>query len=160
MRLLIIFICCTLYLPTPAVAGVSKIKQMNRNSDGSFDVKCLNGSSETVKSEAILDNSVCNNETDQSSSAHKSVVCIGSQSFAHVTRISDGKQLGNPSSLKDCQESTRASNKSVVCIGSQSFAHVTRISDGKELGNALSLKDCQESTRASKFLNIGNWDRE
>ena len=109
MRLLIIFICCTLYLPTPAVAGVSKIKQMNRNSDGSFDVKCLNGASETVKSEAILDNLVCKDETDQSSSANKSVVCVGSSIFASVTRISDGKELGTPLPLKDCQASTRAS---------------------------------------------------
>ena len=159
MRLLIIFICCTLCFPTPAVAGVSKIKQMNRNSDGSFDVKCLNGASETVKSEAILDNSVCKNETDQSSSPNKSVICTGSPNFAYVTRISDGKQLGTSFPLKDCRESTRASNKSLICIGSPNFAYVTRISDGKQLGTSFPLKDCQESTRALNKSVVG-WVEE
>jgi hypothetical protein len=150
MKRLIIFICCTLCVPIPAIAGVSNIKHMSRNFDGSFDVICSNGVLETVNLRTILDNSVCKNTTDQPSSTRKSVVCTGSTNFAHITRISDGKVLGNSLlSLKECQESTRASSNSVVCTGSTNFAHITRISDGKVLGNSLlSLKECQESTRA------------
>ena len=111
MKRLIIFICGTLLVPTPAIAGVANIKHMSRNSNDSFDVICLNGVLETVNSRTILDNSVCKNAPDQSSSASKSVVCTGSTNFAYITRISDGKVLGNGIlSLKDCQESTRASS--------------------------------------------------
>jgi hypothetical protein len=149
MKRLIIFICCTLSVPTPAIAGVSNIRHMSRNSNGSFDVICLNSTLETVKSEAIIDNSVCKTGTDKPFSANSSVVCTGSSNFAYVTRISDGKVFGSGLSLKECQESTRASNNSVVCTGSSNFAYVTRISDGKVFGSGLSLKECQESTRAS-----------
>jgi hypothetical protein len=154
MKRLIIFICCILCVPTPAIAGVSNIKHMSRNSDGSFDVICSNGVLETVNSRTILDNSVCNNATNQSSSTSKSVVCTGSTYYSHITRISDGKELGNGLPLKECQESTRASSKSVVCTGSTYYSHITRISDGKELGNGLPLKECQESTRASSDNDI------
>jgi hypothetical protein len=155
MKRLIIFICCTLSVPTPAIAGVSNIRQMTRNSNGNFDVTCLNGSLEKVGSTAIIDDSVCKTETDKPFLANSSVVCTGSTNFASVIRISDGKELGRGVSLlslKDCQESTRAANNSVVCIGSTNFASVIRISDDKELGRGvslLSLKDCQESTRAA-----------
>jgi hypothetical protein len=111
MKRLIIFICCTLSVPTPAIAEVSNIRHMSRNSNGSFDVICLNGTLETVKSEVIIDNSVCKTATDKSSSANNSVVCSGSGNVSYITRISDGKALGGLLSLKDCQESTRASNK-------------------------------------------------
>jgi hypothetical protein len=154
MKRLIIFICCTLCVPTPAIAEVSNIKHMSRNSDGSFDVICSNGVLETVNSKTILDNSVCKNVTEKPSSASKSVVCTGSGSFSYITRISDGKELGSFLPLKDCQKSTRASSKSVVCTGSGSFSYITRISDGKELGRFLPLEECQESTRASSDNDI------
>jgi hypothetical protein len=151
MKQLIIVICCTLCIPTAAIAGVTNIKHMSRNSNDSFDVICSNGTLETVNSRTILDNSVCKNTTDKSSSGNKSVVCTGSTNSSYITRISDSNILGNFSlSLKDCQESVRASNKSVVCTGSTNSSYITRISDGRPLGNfSLSLKDCQESTRAS-----------
>jgi ribosomal protein L33 len=149
MKRLIIFICCTLCVPTAAIAGVSNIRHMSRNSNDSFDVICLNGVLETVNSRTILDNSVCKNATDQSSSASKSVVCTGSGSISYITRISDGNEIGRFLPLKDCQESIRASSKSLVCTGSGSISYITRISDGKELGRFLPLKDCQESIRAS-----------
>jgi hypothetical protein len=151
MKRLIIFICCTLCLPTAAIAGVPNIKHMSRNSNDSFDVICSNGTLETVNLKTILDNSVCKNATDKSFSASKSVVCTGSGNVAYITRISNGSILGTSSlSLKDCQESTRASSNSVVCTGSGNVAYITRISDGSILGtSSLLLKDCQESTRAS-----------
>jgi hypothetical protein len=151
MKQLIIFICCTLCLPTAAIAGVTNIKHMSRNSNDSFDVICSNGTLETVNSKTIVDNSVCKNATDKSFSASKSVVCTGSGNVAYITRISNGSILGTSSLLlKDCQESTRASSNSVVCTGSGNVAYITRISDGSILGtSSLLLKDCQESTRAS-----------
>ncbi len=154
MKRLIIFICCTLLVPTAAVAGVSNIKHMSRNSNDSFDVICLNGVLETVNSKTILDNSVCKNAPDQSSSARKLLVCTGSKYWSYITRISDGKKFGDSSDslpLEDCQQSVRASSSEFVCIGSKYWSHITRISDGKKLGDSsdrLSLKDCQESTRA------------
>jgi hypothetical protein len=97
MKQLIIFICCTLCLPTAAIAGITNIKHMSRNSNDSFDVICSNGTLETVNSRTIVDNSVCKNTTDKSSSGSKSVVCTGSGNVAYITRISNGSILGTRS---------------------------------------------------------------
>jgi hypothetical protein len=152
MKRLIIFICCTLCVPAAAIAGVSDIKHMSRNSNGSFDVICLNRVLETVNSGTILDNSVCKTATYESSSASKSVTCTGNEFMNrfYITRISDGKRLGDlgdSSSLKACQQAVKASSSEVVCTGNEFMDrfYITRISDGKrlgDLGDSSSLKTC------------------
>jgi hypothetical protein len=107
MKRLIIFIFCSLCVPTPAIAGLSNVRHMNRNSNDSFDVTCLNGALEIVNSEAILDNLVCKTATDKSYSAGKSVICTGSTPWFYITRISDGKRLGESSSLYNCLQLSR-----------------------------------------------------
>jgi hypothetical protein len=152
MKRLIIFICCILYVPTAAVAGVTNIKHMSRNYNDSFDVICLNGTLETVNPKTILDNSVCNTTTNKFSPASKSVTCTGNEFMDrfYITRISDGKRLGDlgdSSSLKACQQAVKASSSEVVCTGDgfMNRFYITRISDGKKLGNpgdSSSLQTC------------------
>jgi hypothetical protein len=159
MKRLIIFICCTLCIPTAAIAGVLNIKHMNRNSNDNFDVTCLNGALETVNSKTILDNSVCKTATDKPFSASPSVACTGDEltNRFHITKISNGKKLGDSGaslSFKVCQQAVGASNSEVVCTGNEvmDWFHITRISDGEKLGHfgeKLPFKVCQQAVRAS-----------
>lgn len=147
MKRLIIFISCILCAPTAAIAGVSNIKHMSRNSDDSFDVICLNGALETVKAQAIAENLVCKTG-NLVSSQRKSVICTGNEFMDrfYVTRISDEKKFEDFGymSLKACQQAVRASNSEFVCTGNDFMNqfYITRISDSKKLGNRLSLQTC------------------
>lgn len=104
MSKLLVAISCILCTPISAFAGVSNIRQMSQNSNGYFNVICLNGHRETASSEMILKNLVCQTATDQSSSVRKAVVCTGNefQDWFYVTRIADGKKLGEQLSLQTC----------------------------------------------------------
>ncbi|KJH69658.1 hypothetical protein UH38_22795 [Aliterella atlantica CENA595] len=88
------YILCT---PISAFAELSNIRQMSQNSNGYFNVICLNGHRETASSEMILKNLVCQTATDRSSSVRKAVICTGNefQDWFYVTRIADGKQFGD-----------------------------------------------------------------
>lgn len=158
MKRLIIFICFTLCIPTPAIAGVANIKHMSRNSDGTFDVICVDRTLETVNSKAILDNSVCSKTvTYQPPSASKLVICTGSPSWSYrITRISDNQNIGDFSdklSLKECQQAVKASTSELVCTGSPSWSYyITRISNNQRLGdfsNRFSLEECLQAVKAS-----------
>jgi hypothetical protein len=149
MKRLIIFICCSFCVPTPAIAGLSNIRNMNRNSNDGFDVTCLNGALEIVNAEAILDNLVCKTATDKSYSAGKSVVCTGSTPWSYITRISDGKTIGDSFPIDQCEEAVRTSSKSVVCTGSTPWSYITRISDGKTIGDSFPLDQCLRAVRDS-----------
>jgi hypothetical protein len=164
MKRLIISICCTLCLPTAAIAGVSNIKHMSRNSNDSFDVICSNRTLETVNSKAIIDDSVCSKTlTDKPPSATSKLVCTGSQNWEYsITRISDNQQLGrfgdhrDRVSLEACQQALKASTSELVCTGSQNWGYsITRISDNQQLGrfgdhrDRVSLEACQQAVKAS-----------
>jgi hypothetical protein len=165
MKRLIIFICFTLCVPTPAIAGVANIKHMSRNSDGSFDVICSNGTLETVNLKAILDDSVCSKiatatVTDKPPSARPLLVCTGSWMHDYsITRISDNQPLGGFGgsiprvSLAECQQAVKASTSEFVCTGSWMRDYsITRISNNQPLGDSrhrVSLAECQQTVKAS-----------
>jgi hypothetical protein len=150
MKRLIIFIYCTLCLPNVAIAGVSNIKHMSRNSNDSFDVICLNRTLETVNSTAILDNSVCSKTvTDKPPSETKGLICTGNTPWSRITRISDGTNIGGDSSLEQCQEALRASTNGLICTGKTPWSTITRISDGTNIGDDSSFEQCQKALRAS-----------
>jgi len=121
---------------------------MNQNSNGSFNITCLNGVLEKADAKSIAENLVC--KTGNSvSSQHNSVICTGDefQDWFYVTRIADNKQFGDFSeklSLNVCQQAVRASNSEVVCTGDEflDWFYLTRISDGKKLGDRLSFETC------------------
>lgn len=148
MMKLVVFSFCSFCIAYPALAGISDIKSMSQNSNGYFNVQCLNGSSETVNTQTIADNLVC--QTGNETSPHRqAVICTGNEfmNWFYITRISDGKQLGNSGetlSLEVCQQAVRASNSEVVCTGNEfmDWFYITRISDGKQLGEKLSLQSC------------------
>jgi hypothetical protein len=156
MRQLIAFCVCFLCVPTAALAGIPEIRSMSQNSEGYFNVNCLNGNSETVNAQAIAKNSVCK-VGNQTSSLHDAVVCTGNQfqDWFYVTRVSDGKQFGDfgeKLSLRACQKVVRASSPKVVCTGNefQDWFYLTRISDGKKLGERLSLQNCLQLSSGRK----------
>ena len=155
MKKLAISCFCILSIPSPAFAGIQDIRSMNQNSNGSFNVTCLNGVSETSNAESIARNLVCRTSNSSSSqrtsvsSQRKSVVCTGNEfhDWFYVTRIIDNKQFGDFAeklSLNACQQAVRASSSEVVCTGNEfhDWFYLTRISDGKKFGDRLSFKTC------------------
>jgi hypothetical protein len=58
---LVISVLWTLLVPDSALSGVSNIKQMSQDYTGYFDVICLDGRSETIRIQAILENIICQN---------------------------------------------------------------------------------------------------
>lgn len=143
---------CILSIPSPAFAGIQDIRFMNQNSNGSFNITCLNGVSETSNAELIARNLVCK-ISNSALSQRKSVVCTGNefQNWFYVTRIADNKQFGDfgeKLSLNICQQAVRASSSQVVCTGNefQDWFYLTRISDGKKFGDRLSFKTCSRLT--------------
>jgi len=148
MKKLIISVFCTLFFSNPALAGISDIRNMSQNSNGYFNVICLDGSRETIDAQAISENLVCKRGST-ASSQRKTVVCTGNefQNWFYVTRVSDRKQFGNfgeKLSLNVCQQAVRASSSKVVCTGNEfhNWFYLTRIDDGKQFGNRLSLETC------------------
>jgi hypothetical protein len=159
MKRLIIFICFTLCVPTPAIAGVSNIKHMSRNANGSFDVICLNRTLETVNSKAILDDSVCSKTvTDKPPLARQLLICTGSRWSSHITRIPDGTTIGDSVQLEECQQSLKTSSSGFICTGSRWSSYITRISDGKTIGDSVQFEECQQSlkTSSSGFICTGS----
>jgi hypothetical protein len=148
MKKLAISCFCILSIPSPTFAGIQDIRSMNQNSNGSFNITCLNGVSETSNAESIARNLVCRT-SNSSSSQRKSVVCTGNEfhDWFYVTRITDNKQFGDFAeklSLNACQQAVRASSSQVVCTGNEfhDWFYLTRISDGKKFGDRLSFKTC------------------
>lgn len=121
---------------------------MRQNSNSYFNVTCLNGSNETVNSQAIANNLVCKTGV-QRFSENQGVTCTGNEfmDWFYVTRVFDGKQFGDfgeKLSLRVCQQVVKASSSTLVCTGNEfmnSF-YLTRISDGRKFGERLSLQTC------------------
>lgn len=147
-----------LFFSSSALAGISNIRNMSQNSNGSFNVTCLNGSTETVDAQAIAQNLVCKTGV-QPVPLKKAVSCTGDKreqamDWFYVTRVADGKKFGDFGDklpLKVCQQIVEASSPQVVCTGHHFFDefYLTRISDGKQFGERLSLKNCLHLSRES-----------
>ena len=146
MQRLIVCLVCLLSIPQPAFAGVSHIKSMEQSADDRFNVICLDGRTEATSTRKILDNLVCVTEGTSESISSKKVICTGDNFFDRfsVTRISDGKQIGDQNSLKTCKQLVKASTDTLVCTGDSFFDRfsVTRISDGKQIGSSSPLEGC------------------
>jgi hypothetical protein len=156
MRSLAVSCFCILCIPSPVLAGIQDIRFMSQNSNGSFNITCLNGSSETANTQAIAENLVCKRD-GSTFPQRSSVVCTGNefQDWFYVTRISDGKQFGNfgeKLSRNVCQQAVRASSSEVVCTGNefQNWFYLTRISDGQKFGDRLSLETCLQLSNSKK----------
>ena len=155
MKKLVVSCFCIFCIPSPALAGIQNIRFMSQNSNGSFNVTCLNGHSETANAESIAENLVCTTGNSDSPQ-RKSVVCTGNefQNWFYVTRIADNKQFGDFSeklSLNVCQQAVRASSSKVVCTGNefQDWFYLTRISDGKKFGDRLSFRTCLQLSNSN-----------
>jgi hypothetical protein len=156
MKSLAVSTFCILYITTPALAGIQDIRFMSQNSNGSFNITCLNGGSETANAQSIAENLVCM-KGNQTSAQSKAVVCTGNefQDWFYVTRVSDEKQFGDfgeKLSRNVCQQAVRASSSEVVCTGNefQNWFYLTRISDGKKIGDRLSLENCLQLSNSKK----------
>ncbi|NES83651.1 MAG: hypothetical protein F6K10_20815 [Moorea sp. SIO2B7] len=136
----------TLLMPTSVFAGIENVRYMHQNANNSFNVICLDGSLEKVNTNAILNNSICNNTSNQGRSPNTDLICTGSEinNWYYVTRISDGKKFGGQASLTNCKKILDSSTADFICTGNDIYNlyYVTRISDGKKLGNQASLTNC------------------
>lgn len=131
---------------------------MSQDSNGLFNVTCLNGRFEKVNAQSIRENLVCNMD-NQSSYLSKAVTCTGNERMDqfYVTRISDGEKFGDWQqrlSLKTCQQLVKDSTSELICTGSEFMDqfYITRISNGEKFGDwqqRLSLKTCQKVLKAS-----------
>ncbi|NEO17125.1 MULTISPECIES: hypothetical protein [unclassified Moorena] len=142
----------TLLMPTSVLAGIKNVRYLHQNENNTFNVICLDGSLETVNTQAIINNSICHNISNPytpskpNTPSKPKFICTGDNFFDryYVTRISDGKKFGDHSPLKTCKRILNGATDDLICIGDNFFDryYVTRISDGKKFGDHSPLKTC------------------
>lgn len=126
-----------------AFAGIEDIRLMIRISHGIFEVHCMDDTKETVTADYIREDRVCGG--DASPQRRDKIVCTqnGVRAF-FVTRIADGKLLGDALSSEQCRTVVQEAREGLVCTenGVKAF-FVTRIADGELLGDSLSYEQCR-----------------
>ena len=55
----------TLLIPTSVFAGIENVRSLHQNENNSFNVICLDGNLEIVDTQAIVDNSICNQNAEE-----------------------------------------------------------------------------------------------
>ncbi|NEO40508.1 MAG: hypothetical protein F6J90_30890 [Moorea sp. SIOASIH] len=147
----------TLLMPTPVFAGIQNVRYMHQNANNSFNVICLDGSLEKVNTQAIINNSICkytsnpgtpssNNINPGTPSSNNNFICAPTwpSGSYQITRISDGKEIGNTSSLNICKKIVNGVNSDLICAPTwpSGSYQITRISDGHKIGGTSSLNTC------------------